>query len=112
MNDSLNRLVCEVVARHLQVEPRAIDAKTMVQQDLELDPLDLVLIALRIEELEQIEFPIAHLEHVRSVGDIVEIVRAAHASEADAPASRESGVRLGSTRPLLASERGARRKIA
>ncbi len=94
MNGSLTRRVCDVVARHLQVEPNAIDARKTLQKDLELDPLDLVLIALRIEELEQIEFPIAHLEHVRTVGDIVTIVRLTHASEDDAPVSRDSGVRL------------------
>jgi acyl carrier protein len=106
MNDSLNRLVCEVVARHLQMEPRAIDPHTTVRQDLELDPLDLVLIALRIEEIERIEFPIARLEHVRTVGDIAKIVRAAHASGAESMVNRD-----GAHAP--ASERvGARRRSA
>jgi acyl carrier protein len=112
MNDSLNRLVCEVVARHLQLEPRAIDAQKTVQEDLELDPLDLVLIALRIEELERIEFPIARLEYVRTVGDIVKIVRAAHAGDAEAPASPDSGVRLQNTDAVLPSERGSRLRSA
>jgi acyl carrier protein len=109
MNDSFSRLVCEVVAGHLQVEPRSIDSGKTVQGDLELDPLDLVLIALRRVEIEQIEFPIAQLEHVQTVGDSAKIVRAAHASEAAAPVRRDSGLRLS---PLVASDGGSRRRSA
>jgi acyl carrier protein len=46
-----------------------------LERDLDLDPLDLVLIALRIEGILRVEFPIAQLEWVRTVADITRIVR-------------------------------------
>jgi acyl carrier protein len=79
MKRSVDELVCEVVARHLDVEPRTITLRTTVDRDLALDALDLVLIAIRIEEMSGIEFPIARLESVRTVADLTKIVRAAHA---------------------------------
>ena len=80
MKSSLDEMVCEVVARHLDVEPRTIDLQKRVDRDLALDPLDLVLIAIRIEELSGIEFPIARLESVKKVGDLTQIVRSAVAT--------------------------------
>jgi acyl carrier protein len=54
-----------------------------LQRDLELDPLDLVLIALRIEDVLQIQFPIAELAQAILVGDLVRIVRSMCASTAE-----------------------------
>src|SRR5262249_51824543 len=47
-----------------------------LQRDLGLDPLDLVLIALDLEETYRAEFPIAELELVRTVGDLSTLARA------------------------------------
>jgi acyl carrier protein len=86
MRTTLDELVGSVVARHLDISPAAITPSTDLERDLHLDPLDLVLIALRIEELEGREFPIARLEQARSVADLTRIVRAMRAS---APAASE-----------------------
>jgi acyl carrier protein len=80
MKCSLDEMVCDVVARHLDVDRRAIDLRKTVDRDLELDPLDLVLIAIRIEELADLEFPIARLESVHTIEDLTKIARAAYAS--------------------------------
>jgi acyl carrier protein len=82
MRDSLDEMVRNVVARHLQVASATITAKTQLVRELDLDPLDLVLIALRIEEREGIEFPIARLEGTSTVGDLIGIVRTMRATRA------------------------------
>ena len=85
MRTLLEELVGSIVARHLNVSPAAIHPGSDLQRDLHLDPLDLVLIALRIEEVEGSEFPIGRLEQARSVGDLVRIVRAMRAAQPDGP---------------------------
>jgi acyl carrier protein len=75
MNDSLEDMVRDVVARHLDVEASTLTLEDDVEKDLGLDPLDLVLIALRIEENVSIEFPIARLESVHRLDDLIDIVR-------------------------------------
>jgi acyl carrier protein len=63
------------LALHLSVDPQDIDVEDRLEADLGLDPLDLVLVALRLEEIEEGEFPVARLEMVTTVGDLVAVVR-------------------------------------
>jgi acyl carrier protein len=63
------------LALHLGVDPHVIEPENRLEGDLGLDPLDLVLVALRLEEIEEGEFPVARLETVTTVADLVEIVR-------------------------------------
>jgi acyl carrier protein len=64
------------LALHLSVDPHDIGLGDRLEADLGLDPLDLVLVALRLEEIEEGEFPVARLETVATVADLVGIVRA------------------------------------
>jgi acyl carrier protein len=69
------KLVHHLIAGVSQRREDAIDdARTLAE--LELDLLDVVLIALRIEALDgmRADFPVAALEHVRTVGDLVLVV--------------------------------------
>ncbi|HEY2514403.1 MAG TPA: acyl carrier protein [Polyangiaceae bacterium] len=75
MRDLLEAAVREMIARHLDVAPASIASTQHVQRDLELDPLDLTLIALRFEEKTQVEFPLALLERVETVADLVALVK-------------------------------------
>jgi acyl carrier protein len=74
MIESAEDRVQRVVARHLGVPPEDIAPSARVEGDLGLDPLDLVLIGLRLEELEEREFPVAQLEAVVTVSDLTAIV--------------------------------------
>jgi acyl carrier protein len=76
MNESLDEVVREVVARHLDIDVSEVDPLGHLRLDLHLDPLDLVLIALRLEDMEQREFPIHRLEFVETVSDIADVVEA------------------------------------
>jgi acyl carrier protein len=71
---ALDEVVREVVARHLDVDVSEVDPLGHLRVDLHLDPLDLVLIALRLEDLERREFPIHRLEFVETVTDLADVV--------------------------------------
>ena len=76
MIDMHLEIVRSALALHLEVDSREIDVKDRLDADLGLDPLDLVLVALRLEEIEQGEFPVARLETATTVADLVAVVRA------------------------------------
>jgi acyl carrier protein len=68
-------LVHHLLALQLQTEDEAIeDAQGL--DDLGLDPLDLVLFVLRLEEFAggDDEFPLLGLDHAETVGDLVALV--------------------------------------
>jgi acyl carrier protein len=94
MRESLDEMVRAVVARHLEVAPATITRSTHLQRDLELDPLDLVLIALRIEDMMETEFPIARLEGASTVGDLMSIARSMRAASAGGTAFTLDAPRL------------------
>jgi acyl carrier protein len=75
MSDDLDDLVLDVVARHVPVSAAALNPTQHIREDLDLDPLDLVLIALRLEDIVQVEFPIAALETIQTVGDFAVVLR-------------------------------------
>ena len=77
MNDLHHDLVSLIISRHLDIEPRRFDPTCRLDADLGLDPLDLVLIALRVEDLVEIDFPIAALEFVSTVDELASVVRTA-----------------------------------
>ena len=75
MNDHSFEIVRFALALHLEIVPAAIVESDSLTEDLGLDPLDLVLIVLRLEELAEAEFPVASLEHAHTVADLVALVR-------------------------------------
>jgi acyl carrier protein len=68
-------IVCFALALHLEVDPAEIHAGQHLEDDLGLDPLDLVLVVLRLEELGDGEFPVGDLESVFTVDDLAKVVR-------------------------------------
>ena len=79
MSDHLDDVVRRVVARHLRVEPSTIDPFHDLERDLHLQPLDLVLIVLAIEDAEQVELPIAHLDTITTVAGLTTVLRRVYA---------------------------------
>lgn len=66
--------VRQVLATHLDLPPSEIVTDRRLVEDLGLHPLDLVLVVLRLEEIEAAEFPLADLEDISTVGDLVALV--------------------------------------
>jgi acyl carrier protein len=72
MNSYCRTLVHHAIASQLRIDETSIeDAHTLDQ--LGVDPLDLVLIVLRLEQFDQgqDDFPLAALANARTVGDLV-----------------------------------------
>ena len=89
------------LALHLRCDPDEITEAQRLKEDLALDPLDLVLIALRLEEVGDSEFPVDALAEVSTVADFVDAVRAwcrmdpaAYRISTLPPPRPESGIRL------------------
>jgi acyl carrier protein len=68
-------IVCFALALHLEVDPSEIHESQHLEEDLGLDPLDLVLVVLRLEEIGEGEFPVGDLEAVFTVKDLADVVR-------------------------------------
>jgi acyl carrier protein len=75
MADIQLEVVRFALALHLAVDREEIELGDRLEADLGLDPLDLVLVVLRLEEIENAEFPVADLEKVETVADLVAVVR-------------------------------------
>jgi len=75
MKSPSQTLVHHLLASRLQIDDTSIeDAHPF--DELGLDPLDLVLVALRLEDLDRGEgdFPVSALAQARTVGDLVALV--------------------------------------
>jgi acyl carrier protein len=75
MNSPSQALVHALLAAHLHVDHASITDLAALD-DLGMDPLDLVLVVVRLEDLDRGagDFPVAALEHTRTVGDLVTLV--------------------------------------
>jgi acyl carrier protein len=75
MHDRYDDIVSLVLSRHLDVEPRRFEPTVRLHDELGLEPLDVVLVAIALEALVAIDFPIAALEFVETVDELTSIVR-------------------------------------
>ena len=71
-DDSLVRLA---VALHLEAPLDSVHSADHLEHDLGLDPLDLVLVVLRLDELVGAQCALADLQRIETVGDLEEMVR-------------------------------------
>lgn len=74
MNAPAEDLVRVALASHLGVPPASISLEHELDRDLGLDALDIVLVALRLENVLEAEVPIADLEDAITVRDFADIV--------------------------------------
>lgn len=115
MTDHSLEIVRFALALHLDVIPDAIDMGDDLARDLGLDPLDLVLVVLRLEEMAEAEFPVADLEHTKSVQDLVSLVRTwcegAETDRPTLPTEIPSVRRHDSSVQLVASAASVRRAV-
>lgn len=62
------------LAELVECEPGDIKLETRLEEDLEADSLDLVELAMALEEELSLEIPDEELEGIRTVGDAVEFI--------------------------------------
>jgi len=89
MNDSQHEIVRRAVASYLEVDPAGIRPGQRLHRDLALHPLDVALIMLDIEEMEEVELPIDHLDGVETVSDLIHLLRQARDGELREGADRK-----------------------
>ena len=75
MMDRPQELVRVALAMHLNMDVARISPESDLEHDLHMDALDLVLVVLRLEEIEEAEFPIAELEGVATVEELTGMIR-------------------------------------
>jgi acyl carrier protein len=75
MKSPTQALVHRLVADHLQTDESSIEDGDRLDER-GLDPLDLVLIVLRLENLDRGsgDFPVDALDHAQTIGDLVVLV--------------------------------------
>lgn len=69
-------LVRRRLAELIEREPSTIEESTRLEEDLEADSLDLVELAMSLEEELSLEIPDEELEGIRTVGDAVDFIAA------------------------------------
>ena len=72
--DDIFALIRGRLAELIECEPNDIKLETRLEEDLEADSLDLVELAMALEEELSLEIPDEELEGIRTVGDAVEFV--------------------------------------
>jgi acyl carrier protein len=76
MSDSTYSAVCNTLAAYFDVLPSEIRPDQQLRRDWGLDSLELNVLALRIEQLEDVEIRSTDLETVHTVGQLILLVRA------------------------------------
>jgi acyl carrier protein len=68
---SIQSLVQRVLARHVRPDITPVQAWHSLKDDLHLTPLELVVVALEIEEAGQVDVSVEELATADTVGDLV-----------------------------------------
>lgn len=72
--EEIQNLIRQRLAELVECDPGEITPDTRLEEDLEADSLDLVELAMALEEELSLEIPDDELEGIRTVGDAVEFV--------------------------------------
>ncbi len=75
MKNRFLNLVEAAIARHMGRNGTTVHAAQRLDEDLGLDPLDLILIVIRLEDQAGVEFPVGSLDQVRTVRDLADAIR-------------------------------------
>jgi acyl carrier protein len=76
----------QVIAHRTGCDVAQIHPWQRLEEDLDMTPLELVLVALEIEDIEGVEIDVSGMENVRRVGDLCRFFeRRLHAARRDAP---------------------------
>jgi acyl carrier protein len=76
MKDQTYLSVCHALASYFEVRPAHVKPDQQLRRDWGVDPVELNVIALKIEEQEHIEISARDLENVDTVGQLIALVRA------------------------------------
>jgi acyl carrier protein len=97
----INTVVRSTLAHHLECQESTLSAQQLLLEDLDLTPLELVIIAVEVEEIAEIALPFEQLEGVRTVGDLLGFFARA---EARRPIAHASSRAAGDGRDVIREE--------
>jgi acyl carrier protein len=85
----IHAVVLDLLARHLGREVATLSPGMRLERDLDLTPLELVLLALEVEELEGVEARPEDLASTETVGELLAVfARSAANGRRQEPVSR------------------------
>lgn len=64
-----------IIEEQLNVEGMEITEKSSFKEDMEADSLDLFELVMAIEEAFEVEIPSEELEHITTVGSVIEYLK-------------------------------------
>lgn len=73
---NVNEVVRGLLAHHLNRHPSSILASQHLGRDLDVTPLELVLIALDLEDIAGVAVPVEQLGQVDTVGELMSFLEA------------------------------------
>jgi acyl carrier protein len=76
MAENIEEKVTKIVAEQFEVSVEKITASSLFVDDLKADSLSVVELMLAIEEAFGLEIPDEHVEKIKTVGDVVNYVKA------------------------------------
>jgi acyl carrier protein len=83
--------VVSALAELFALDPATVGPTSRLVEDLDLDSIDAIEMAVRLEERVGFEFKGPELRAVRTIQDIVELIRARRLQEATVGAQAEPG---------------------
>jgi acyl carrier protein len=78
---STNEIVRDVLAHHLNRDASEVQPEKHLERDLDLSPMELALVALELEEIEEVTLPAHGLGSIQTVADLFALVSRAIARE-------------------------------
>jgi acyl carrier protein len=76
MAENIEERVTKIVAEQFEVPVEKITLSSMFIEDLKADSLSVVELVLAVEEAFGLEIPDEHAEKIKTVGDVVNYVKA------------------------------------
>ena len=68
--------IAQILAEQLDADLESITPETRIAEDLGADSLDVVELLMSIEDELEVEVPDEEIENVKTVGDVVEYIKA------------------------------------
>lgn len=73
---TIDHIVRSLLAHHLDRAPSTLHGSLSLSRDLDVTPLELVLLALDLEDIEGVSIPVEQLGRIETVAELIEFLDA------------------------------------
>ena len=67
--------ISEIMATTFEIESSQIHAETRLVEDLDLDSIDLVELAMQLQEVTQLDVQVDELRTVQTIDDVLQVIQ-------------------------------------